>query len=313
MIARLTLALVLAFAGNALAWLDNKPASYTRVLSDYAFSTPVPTAATDQPFPDGSGWNIIYPSGKKTSVRVEDATCDTSPPYSIETTYNAGDSSGVGNATIYKYLPSDVTELYVALQVWWDPNYEWNSISNKLFYLEPGNIILQSKHLDSVTNIQRYLTVYVGGTGKDYMPTNPQTITLGTCHTIEYLVKRGASGHLKVWLDGVQVMDRVGINIPSGTSGQWVQIDDTWGGSTGPRTRTSKRRVGHIYLATVGAGPAPEPTPIPTPTPTPTPVPTPTVAERVTALESWKAAVCAAAKSMGGTTSFAAKVKATCP
>lgn len=262
----LTTLLALVATSPAMAWLDNKPTNYTRVLSDWSCSGSVPTAAKDQPFPDSSGWNIIYPDvNKKTTTCIQDALSGVSQT-SIQTIYKAGDPSGVGRRTIYKYLTSDVTELYVSMRVKWDSNYEWNSISNKLFYWEPGNIILQSRHL--MPEGQRYLSVYVGGTGQDYGPTNPVTISLGEWHTIEFMVKRGSNGHLKVWLDGVNVMNRTGVNIPAQTNGQWVQDDDTWGGSTGPRSRDSTIWLAHLYIATVGTGTTPPPPPPPTPTDT---------------------------------------------
>jgi len=231
-------------------WLAHKPANYTNVVTDYGFNAPIPSATSDQPMGDGSGWHVYYPTSARTTTRLADQTGGVSPENVVETIYQAGDNSGVGKVKFYHdRISGSISELYIALRVKWDSNYEWQSISNKLFYIEPGNIILQSRHASG--GIQRYLSVYIGSGDDDYMPDNNLTIPLGQWVTIEFLVKRSmTAGEVRVWMNGIETMHKTGIPVPTTTSGQQLDINDTWGGAGGPRTRESRRWVDHVYIAT---------------------------------------------------------------
>ncbi len=231
-------------------WLAHKPANFTNVVADYGFNAPIPSASSDQPMGDGSGWHVYYPTGARTTTRVAGTPGEVSSQYAVETLYQAGDNSGVGKVKFYHdRISASVTEFYVALRVKWDSNYEWQSISNKLFYIEPGNIVLQSRHNSG--GIQRYLSVYIGSGDTDHMPTNNVAIPLGEWVTIEYQVKRHATqGELHVWLNGVETMHRTGIFVPTTSSTQELDINDTWGGAGSPRTRDSRRWLDHVYIAT---------------------------------------------------------------
>lgn len=239
---------------TAGAWLDNKPTNYNTVLTDYTFDAQIPTTASDQPMGDGSGWYVYYPTSRRTTTRIADFTGEISPQHVMETRYEVGDLHGIGKVKLYRSVPSSIKEFYIAMRVKWDSDYEWHPISNKLFYLEPGNIILQSRHVSN--SIQRYNSVYIGGTGgTDHMPDNNIPITLGEWHTIEYIIKRGTTnGELHVWLDGVKTMTKTGINVPPTTSTQTLDLNDTWGGDGAPRTRQSWRWMDHLYIAVPGDG-----------------------------------------------------------
>lgn len=242
---------IVLFCGGTTGpgWLANKPSTYTNVLTDYAFDATIPTASSDQPMGDGSGWNTYYPTTARTTSRVADTSGGVSPTNVVETLYETGDATGVGKVKFYLFADSAITEFYVALRIKWDSNYEWQPISNKLFFLEPGNIILQSRHLSNA--VQRYLSVFIGDTSTDHLPDNNVTITLGDWHTIEYIVKRSTTaGELHVWLDGVKTMTKTSVNVPTTAVQQTLDINDTWGGSGSARTRSSWRWIDHVYIAT---------------------------------------------------------------
>ncbi len=221
----------------------NRPVNYTTTLSDYAFRD-LPLVDNDSPL--GGGWSV-YNNQNATVSRVSDATAPQSPSEVLQWHFPTGHPSGTNVGNVYRSAPANASEFYVAFSMWHDANFEWNSISNKLFYLEPGNIILQSRH--SMAGGQKYLSVYIGGTGKDYAPTNNIPIPLGQWVNYEFIVKRGNSGVLKVWMNGTLVLDYANIAVPTTTSGQELKLDTTWGGSTGPTTRDSYRRIDHIVVA----------------------------------------------------------------
>lgn len=228
-------------------WLANLPAGLS-VVTDYAFNAVIPTASSDQPMGDGSGWNVYYPTAARTTQRIVDTSGGVSPQYAMETLYESGDVSGVGKVKLYiPSISSTVRKFYVCMRIKYDSNYEWNTISNKLFYIEPGNIILQSCH--NVGGTQYYGSVYISGT--DHLPTNNVTWPLGEYMTVEYYVYRHATaGILQVWVNGVQTLNETNINVPIPSGTQEINLNDTWGGSTSARTRNSYRWMDHIYIAT---------------------------------------------------------------
>ena len=229
-------------------WLANKPANFTNVRTNYGFDAPIPSATSDQPMGDGSGWNVYYGFWPvHNSARISDASGGVSPTYVVQTDYPANTR---GNTKFYfQPISASASEFYVAMRVKWDSNYEWNDISNKLFYIEPGNLVLQSRH--NVGGIQRYLSVYIGANDSDHLPTNNVPITLGQWHTIEYLVRRGTTnGEIHIWLDGVTTLHETGIFVPTTSSSNLLDINDTFGGGGPNRTRTSTRWIDHVYIAT---------------------------------------------------------------
>lgn len=218
----------------------NRPASYTKLISDYGFGEAVPGNDRDQSFGTG-GWSMI--GGAPISI-VSDPSAPVSPPSTLQWRFDPGPGGeSVGN--VYRALNLNVNEIYVAFSVWHDPNFEWNEVSNKLLYWEDGNTILQSRHNDS------YLSLYIGAYDVVYDPNgyNPQKSDFnGKWVNIEYIVKRGNPGLLKVWMNG-KLVSNYAVRVPTISSWSEVSINSTWGGG-GTRTRTSYRRIDHVLIAT---------------------------------------------------------------
>ena len=146
-------------------------------------------------------------------------------------------------------MPTNISEVYVSFSLWHDSNFEWNAISNKMLYWENGNLIVQSRH-----NTGDYLSFYNGsGGGQSYEPNQGPRPTMGDFNgkwvNVEVQIKRGTSGFFKIWLNGVLVSNH-SVSLQSIQGESYLRLDSTWGGSTGPRTRDSHRRVGHILIAT---------------------------------------------------------------
>lgn len=215
----------------------NRPANYTTVLSDYAFNDSYPNGtATDQPV--GGGWNLIYwlNGGISTVTKVSDPTGPISPSNVLQWKYYAGGPAG-GVGDLYHSLPN-VNRIYVAFALKHDANFEFNGVSNKLFYLEPGNFILQSRHDND------WYSLYKGGTA--YTPSINTPITKGTWEMVEILAD-GVAGNVKVWINGQL---RTNQNISFTQAWNQMKLDSTWGGFSVPRTRDSYRWVDHIFVAT---------------------------------------------------------------
>lgn len=218
----------------------HRPASYTRVLTDYAMND-APIRVDDGPL--GGGWGMYHGQGM---TLVSDPTAPVSPPNVLQWNYGAGGSSGVGVGKLYFRPPATATAFYVAFSIWHDPNFEWNSISNKLFYLEPGNILVQARHNAA------YLSIYIGAFDVVYDPNGyvPTTADFnGRWARIEIVVRRGTPGLIQVWLNGQLVSTYTG-DVPNPGGFNEISLDSTWGGATGPRTRNSMRRIDHVLIAT---------------------------------------------------------------
>lgn len=213
----------------------NRPANFTRVLSDFGFDTAIPVG---QEAPIGDGWRMGR-NRQGTLTRSEDPTAPRSPQYVWQSRYPAGMAAGGDIGIVYRSLPR-VSRVYVATWVKHDPQFQFNSISNKYLYLEPGNIILQTRHWE------HYWPVWVGGRGLDIWPTRVAPIPLGQWQLVEWLVDATA-GQLRVWVDGVLVTSYNG-TLP----GNWeeMKLDTTYGGGSGSPSRDIFRWVDHIFVAT---------------------------------------------------------------
>ncbi len=223
----------------------NRPPSYTTVIADYPFDAATYPAGTapyyDVPDFDGSGWGIVGGVGLS---RVLDPMAPVSPPNTMQWTYPPG-AGGTGVGRFYRTLDTSISEIYVAFSIWHDPSFEWNTISNKLFYWEDGNIILQSRHNDN------YLSLYIGAYDAVYDANGyvPQESDFdGRWVNIEYIIERGDPGRLRVWMNGNLVSDHV-VQVPEISGTSEINLNSTWGGG-GTRTRTSYRRVDHLLVAT---------------------------------------------------------------
>jgi len=215
----------------------NRPANYTRVLNDYGFNDPVPTAM------DGalgsSGWAASWNSAGLTR-RGTASDAPVSPSSVLEWAFTrAGTVSGGGVGNIGRGLPS-VNQIYVAFWMKHDSQFEFHPISNKLLYLEPGNLILQTRMWES-----NWFTINNGGGGGEYRATG-YTLPLGRWVQVEYLVD-AVNNRIRLWADGRLVVD-VAANLAGGY--RELKLDSTWGGSGGTKTRDSFRWIDHILVAT---------------------------------------------------------------
>src|SRR3989344_2080469 len=227
----------------------NRPASYTTTVTDYAFSDSVPATTQGS---IGGGWGISWNAAGRTSI-VTDATAPVSPSNVLQWKYDAGGSSGSGVGDVSHSLPN-VNQVYWCVFIKHSSNFEWNSISNKLLYLEPGNLLLESRLF------QNYLPIWrsngYGGT------TTP--LPLNTWTQVEWLVD-SVNKRSMVWRDGVLETD-LSMPVLAGGYGE-AKIASTWGGSTGPRTRDSYRWIDHVLIAIPGSGTVTPPPPPPPPPP----------------------------------------------
>lgn len=222
----------------------NRPSTYSTVVSDYDFSENPPTTSADQPV-GTKGWWMI---GGGTSVvrRLSDASAPVSGPNVWEQTFAPGAGGENAAGIIYRNgTQVSGSKLYVSLWVWYSPGFEWNTTSQKLLYWEDGNILLQQDH-NGVP-----LSMYIGAYDKVYDPNvcsiPPLSAFEGKWHQVEWQVERGSPGLLRVWLDGKLCSD-YRVNVPTISRSAEFNLNSTWGGG-GTRTRTSYRRVDHIFLA----------------------------------------------------------------
>jgi len=214
----------------------NRPANYTRVLSDYGFGDVVPNG---REVAVGGGWGSSWnDAGLMRRGTATDAPVSAS--HVLEWAFTrTGTQSGGGVGNMGRGLPT-VNQIYVSFWMKHDSQFEFHPISNKLLYLEPGNLILQTRMWDS-----NWFTINNGGGGGEFRATG-YTLPLGQWVQVEYLVD-AVNNRIRLWADGRLVVD-VAANLAGGY--RELKLDSTWGGSGGTKTRDSFRWIDHILVAT---------------------------------------------------------------
>lgn len=258
-IADLTVATTRTSAPLVFNPLGNRPAGYTTVVTDYAFSAALPTSPSDVSIGDGSGWSL---SSAGSLARVSDATAPRSAPYVAQWTYPPGHTAGTSVGKFYRSVGS-ATAFYVSLAVKHSATFDFNSVSNKFvtfFNSDGGTDLLETSHFG---NPWTWQFERPGGTTL-YGPTTAFGNALtesGLRNTwwnieIQYIGGVG-SGIVRVWAGrsdgsdgpvGQLVMEHTGINVY--LPAPEFQLDSTWGGGP-PETPsvTSYRWIDHFYMS----------------------------------------------------------------
>lgn len=235
-------------SGGSSGWLANKPANYTTIVNDFGWNTDPTMSPGDHVI--GGGWSCIYgdqfsPSPAWTTTLESDATEPVSPPLCFQWHYVIDTKSGYGTPYLTNTFAAD--DLYIAFTIWHDSNFEWNTISNKLLVVNPGNMYFQSRH--DASNWWQVSFLDLPATYNTNLAVG--TIPTGVWVNVEFLMKRHATlGEIHWWIDGVKIGEYTGINVPGSGSANDVSLPSTWGGATPNTTRDSYRRIGHIHIAT---------------------------------------------------------------
>ena len=255
--------------GTAIVFnpLSNRPAGYANVQSDYGFSGTIPASYGDASFGDGSGWYSVFNAANKT-YRAVDASGSISSGYVLESEYTAGQgtpTSSAGFGKIFLRPGSAKSAWYISFSIWHDPNFEFNAVSNKMLAIWPrgyGSQILESRHFSDDFLAWQFEDV----AGVPYYPANTafgesftNSFFRGNWVNVEVEYKPGVTdGEIRVWAgrnDGTDgskgqlVSEYTGIYVPEINSANEISLDTTWGGGNGPTTRTSYRRIDHVYIA----------------------------------------------------------------
>lgn len=232
----------------------NRPANYTTVITDYDFPTAIPTGGGGT-IPDGSGWVAV--NSNNTLVKASDAGDPISPSSVLQWTYVSGQgtpTNGTAFGHLFKTMPSGLS-FYVAFSLFHDANFEWNAVSNKLFEFLGQRV--GGGAADFMIQTRVFGTYWTctsqNALGDDVSYNLAPNVAAGANPTgqwvkVEMLVTLGASGSLKIWVNEVLVSD-----YPSQVfftpAGAEFSLNSTWGGGSGPTTRDSTRKMGHIFIA----------------------------------------------------------------
>jgi len=260
-------------AGGAFSPYAHRPANYTVVETDYAFNeASYPTGSApffDVPNFDGSGWGVVGNDGL-TMTRVVDATAPVSPSNVLQWTYAEGSGTPADSASFghfYRSTSEAIQAWYVAFQIWHDANFEWNLISNKLFFFwtyPSGPAILQTRFNSAPGDFLGFIMENTPGVDSHQANTAfGQALTTAFFEdewvNVEVQYVAGASnGQLRVWAgrmdgsdgtEGQLVLEYTNINVPGASTAQELMFSSTWGGGSGPTTRDSFRRVDHVLIA----------------------------------------------------------------
>jgi hypothetical protein len=247
--------------------LGNRPAGYTNVETDYGFSAAIPASYGDSSFGDGSGWYTVFNSAGKT-YRATDASASISPSYVLESEYTVGQgtpTASAGFGKIFRRPGPGKSAWYISFSIWHDENFEFNRVSNKMLAIWPrglGSQILESRHFSGDFLAWQFEDV----AGVPYYRENTafgssltDSFFRGNWVNVEVEYKPGVTdGEIRVWAgrsdgsDGARgqlVSEYTGIYVPEINSANEISLDTTWGGGNGPTTRTSYRRIDHIYIS----------------------------------------------------------------
>lgn len=217
----------------------NKPANYTKVLTDYRFATTLPVRQ-GAPIGDGSGWSVNNGGGDMTIVQ------DPEKGSVLQWRYRANrgtPGSSFNSGLAFFGCPTSTREFYIDFSVWHSADFEWNRVANKLFYVEPGNIVLESR-----VDADNYLSMAGGGVPNGKISSTLRTFPLNRWIRVTLQVVRGPNGLIKVWADNALVVSYTG-NVPGTGSYCELKLDSEWGGGSGPTSRDSYRRVDRIHIA----------------------------------------------------------------
>jgi hypothetical protein len=265
--------------GGSFDPYGNRPSGYTNVESDYGFTAVVPANTGDTSFGDGSGWFSVFNSAGF-CTRGSDATAPISPSNVLEWNYAEGEGSpseSAGFGQVFRRPGAGKSAWYISFAVYHDSNFEFNAVSNKLLGIWPtssGAQLLESKHFASPGDILAWQfeapeSVTTNGDVAYY----PANTTFGEALTdaflkgnwvnieVQYIPSTGTggtNGTLRTWAGrcdgsdgavGQLVSEYTGINCPQLASDNELQLNSTWGGGSGPTTRSSTRRVDHFYAS----------------------------------------------------------------
>lgn len=189
-----------------------------------------------------NGWELSFSNpAQQSATRVSDPTAPVSPSSVFQSRFYAGMNTGGGVGNVGKTFSPALQRVYVALWVKHDATFQFHPVSNKLFYMEPGNLILTSRIWDA-----NYLTLQVNQQ-QEFRP-NGYRLPLGQWVRIEILADVPARTYT-VWADGQQVLHATGVNMPSGGFRE-LKLDTTWGGAGGEKRGDSYRWTDHLIVAT---------------------------------------------------------------
>lgn len=237
--------------GGDLNW-PNRPVGLTTLVDTDFDDFTLPTAEGAAVTGTGAdGWYTNNGGGRLSII-------DESGDKILRAAFPGTGGGGGGVGIIYHDYPASHTRFYIGLKLRHPAGAELNGISNKLFYLEPGNIILESYEngpgapvlIEDVSG-GNWLSVYDGTlAGTMYRSPATTALSIGAWDIIEWIVTKGSGAGcgFQVYLNGVLVNSRSGAMPAPGGYGE-LKYDTTWGGGLN-HTQAWNRDVAHIIVAT---------------------------------------------------------------
>jgi|GEM_PF-4186690 len=242
---------------------SNAPSDWP-VLTDYAFTTPIPTTAGDK-LPDNSGWSESYGDRGLLTI-VPDTTAPLSPSGVLQFKYPVGWMAGSAPGLLYYDFPP-IRKLYAGF--YWKPSSPWqgnddnvnklvffdlqDSTNNSdsdftmIMYGQPGGPY-ELRIASEIPPVSQWLDDRGPFFGTPVTGTwNHTNITLGVWHKVEILADMDA-GKVEYWLDGVQI-GSVNYTFPSTAKLIEFQFSPTFGGGGNPKTEDDYYWFDSIHLA----------------------------------------------------------------
>jgi hypothetical protein len=227
----------------------NRPASYTRVISDMDMSAVVPQGNAERPV-GATGWTLIYDGNPSNFSLVTDATSPQSPGTVWRLRMRAGTYGGgvegVGSGSSFGNIgrPVPGNALYLSYWIKWSANWKWHSVSTKHLRFCNDNVIIPAIGRGGGS----WLRAEALNPGIGYEPQVNVPLTTGVWHHIEVVIVGGASGTIKTWVDGQNRTNYTGVNVPC--SGQIVSIDGYMGGGGMVIPADQWYDLDHVFVAT---------------------------------------------------------------
>lgn len=238
---------VVTVSNTATGW-PNEPAGL-RVLSDWGFDEPLPTAG-DVAIPGSPGWRVVSnaPPGfaQGWAARVSEPSAPFSPSNVYDFVYPEGMVEGDAPATVY-YENLNAREVYAGF--WWKPSspFDLGPNGNKVAFLFNGVSGGQQVLMLRPDRRLHVLPEYPGDVRWRDPNVNATVVSLGVWHRIEWYGQL-STGTVRWWLDGVLQGSYHDVRNPFDFD--MFQFSPTWGGNIGARkSQTDHYWFDHVHLS----------------------------------------------------------------
>jgi len=216
------------------------------------------TVVEDQGWESGllGNWTLYYQTADKPITVVPITDSPLAESWAFQIAYLPGHVGGGGTEARYEIpAASQRNEIFVGYYV--QVNAQWqghsSGINKMIFLADGGSSGFSAMWYEMFGSGSSPLDLYVvnqsgSGPGGFHENVAPVDFTRGQWHKVEIYQKQGSPGIVRVWVDGVLVLDRSDVftrNAPIDA----VAISGIWGGVGDSKNQLDYMRFDHIHIS----------------------------------------------------------------